>query len=34
MRFSDEEREIIMESLPARLAALFPDSAETLEAAG
>ncbi|MBB3560262.1 hypothetical protein FHX06_001573 [Rhizobium sp. BK512] len=32
MRFSDEERETIMNSLPARLAAHVPESAKPLEA--
>ncbi|XAZ25779.1 DUF1289 domain-containing protein [Sinorhizobium sp. B11] len=32
MCFSDEDREAIMNSLPARLAALVPESAKTLEA--
>ncbi|HEY1145049.1 MAG TPA: DUF1289 domain-containing protein [Allosphingosinicella sp.] len=34
MRFSDEERETIMESLPARLAAMAAESKRMLEAAG
>ena len=32
MRFSDAERDTIMENLPARLAALAPESMKTLEA--
>ena len=34
MRFSDEERETIMENLPARLAAPVSESTKTLEAIG
>ncbi|GAA3109046.1 DUF1289 domain-containing protein [Rhizobium viscosum] len=34
MRFSDEEREAIMENLPTRLAELAPESTKTLEAVG
>jgi hypothetical protein len=34
MRFSEEERETIMENLPTRLAALVPESTKTLEAIG
>lgn len=34
MRFSDEERETIMENLPTRLAELAPVSTKTLEAIG
>lgn len=34
MRFSDEERETIMENLPGRLAALASESTKTLETTG
>jgi len=34
MRFSDEERETIMENLPARLAALASESTRALETTG
>lgn len=34
MRYSDEERETIMEDLPARLTALAPKSTKLLEAIG
>ena len=34
MRFSDEERETIMENLPARLAAATSESTKSLEATG
>ncbi|WP_183738791.1 DUF1289 domain-containing protein [Rhizobium sp. BK196] len=34
MRFSDKERETIMENLPTRLAALAAESTKTLEAIG
>jgi hypothetical protein len=34
MRFSDEERETIMEDLPSRLAALAPESTKMLETIG
>lgn len=34
MRFSDAERDTIMDSLPTRLAALVPGTTRTLEATG